>query len=314
MKGLAYASASYVLWGMFPIYWKLLGDASSLEITAHRMLWSFVFLFVAVVLIRRVSIKSLLKSKRALLILGGSAVLIAVNWFLYTYAVNSGHVIAASLAYFINPIFSICLGMLVFKERLSVVQKIATGLTVCGVVYFAVNNSEPMFLLIALALAALFAVYGALKKKGAYPAVEALTVESLLLVPVALGLVVFTFFMPDRSFLTNIGSVDNLLLSGGLILGGGLSVIPFIFFALGTNVIPLSWMGFVQYISPSISLLLGVFVYGEAFTPAHAVCFILIWAGLLLISGEILVQWWRASHKIQKPARFRSFRLSIRRS
>lgn len=291
VKGLLYGGTSYIMWGLFPAFWMLLSSVSALEIFAHRMLWAFVFMFLFVVFIRRLSIKSLLQDKRALLILGTSALIVSCNWFVYIYAVTNGHIVEAALGYYINPLISIILGVLIFKERLTLAQKAATCLAAVGVVYFTASYGS--FPFIALFLAISFAVYGALKKKGAYPASEALTVESLFFVPLALVLIAITFFLPGRVFLADIGSVENLLLSGGLILGGVVTAVPLLLFALGANLIPLSWMGFLQYICPTISLLLGVFVYGEVFTLAHAICFGFIWAGLALISGEVIVKWRR---------------------
>lgn len=278
-----------MLWGLMPVYWKLLSAASDIEIFAHRMFWSFIFMLLFVVVIRRRSIIGLLRNKRALLILGSAALLIACNWFVYISSVNSGHIVEAALGYYINPIFSIIIGVLLFKERLTLLQKIATCLAAIGVVFFTVNYGS--FPLIALFLAATFAVYGALKKKGGYAADEALTVESMFFVPIALVLLAITFTLPDRVFFADVHSTENLLLSVGLILTGIITVVPLLLFALGANVVPLSWMGFLQYIAPTLTLLLGVFVFGEPFTLAHAVCFGFIWVGLALISGEMLVKW-----------------------
>jgi chloramphenicol-sensitive protein RarD len=309
--GLLSALGCYVLWGLLPLYWKLLAQASYFEILSHRMLWSFVFMLIICRFVRRVRLSSLLRERRALLILGGAGLLICGNWGLYIYAINSGHVLQASLGYYINPLVAILFGVLFFRERLTTIQKVATLLAAAGVVYFTVDYGS--FPWIALALAVTFAIYGALKKYGGYPATPALTVETLLVAPLALVFVAATFFLPNHVFLTELaplapslaqaavpavpaplaalapaGSFDGWALSLLLIGGGALTAIPLLLFARAANAIPLTWVGFLQYISPTLTLLLGVFVYGEPFTTAHAVCFALIWTGLILVSAELI--------------------------
>jgi chloramphenicol-sensitive protein RarD len=226
------------------------------------------------------------------LLLLGTGLLITVNWGSYIYAINADHILQTSIAYFICPLMSIILGMIVFKEKLTVPQKTATVLAAVGLLYFTFDYGS--FPWISLVLASTFALYGTLKKIGGYPALGALATETTLVAPLAIAYVVVSFFLPDRSFLATAesspvgmaGWMSTLLLIGG----GAVTLLPLLLFGKAANSIPLSWIGFFQYIAPTISLLIGVFFYQEPFTHAHAVCFGCIWAGLLLIVGEVLVK------------------------
>jgi chloramphenicol-sensitive protein RarD len=283
--GLLFGAGCYVLWGLLPIYWKLLESASVFEVFAHRMLWSFVFMIVICRFISKSDLGALFRDKRAILILGLAGIAVAGTWGIYILAINSGHVLQASLGYYINPLVAILFGVVFFREKLTLMQKIATALAAIGVIYFTIDYGSLPW--VSLALAILFAIYGALKKKGGYPATSALAVETTLVAPFALIFVAATFFLPGREFLapdaSPAGWLDTVLLIGG----GAVTAIPLLLFAKGANAIPLSWMGFLQYISPTITFLLGVFLYKEPFTTAHAVCFGLIWLGLILISVEM---------------------------
>jgi chloramphenicol-sensitive protein RarD len=259
------------------------------------MLWSFVFMLVICRFVLRIRLAPLLRDRRALLILGAAGLLICGNWGIYIYAINSGHLLQASLGYYINPLVAILFGTLFFKERLTLIQKIATALAAAGVIYFTVDYGA--FPWIALALAFSFAVYGALKKHGGYPAAPALTVETALVAPLALIFVVVSFLLPTHVFLVLPAGGDSVGAMGVLgdwapslllIGGGALTAIPLLLFARATNAIPLTLIGFLQYLSPTLTLLLGLFVYGEEFTLAHIVFFALIWVGLIMVSIELL--------------------------
>ncbi|MDR3315652.1 MAG: EamA family transporter RarD [Coriobacteriales bacterium] len=288
--GFLYATGSYLLWGLFPFYWKLLVTVAPFEILTHRMLWSFVFVSGVCLLVRRGELIRLFKDRRALLILGAAGFIVAVNWGLYIVAINTGHVLQASLGYYINPLIAILFGVVIFKERLTHIQKTATVLAALGVLYFSISYGSFPWLSVGMAVS--FALYGALKKKGGYPATPALAVESTLVLPLALVFVVVTFLLPSHAFLdvTNSAGLGYSWVTTTLLMGGGIvTAVPLLLFSKGANSIPLSWMGFLQYITPSMTLLLGVFVYGEPFTPAHVVCFSLIWAGLIMISIELFL-------------------------
>ena len=291
-RGVVIGLASYVLWGIMPLFWKLLLHVDSLEILAHRMLWSAVFLVPMCLVARRADFLKLFRIRRAVLILLGTGLIIMFNWGVYILAVNTNHILQASMGYFINPLVSIIAGMLFFKEKLSFVQKLALILASIGVLFFTIDYGS--FPWISVVLAVSFATYGALKKFGGYHALPAMALESSLVAPLAIAYIVFTFIQPGHAFLaldatgafTSASLVTTLL----LICGGILTFSPLLLFSSAVNVIPLSWMGFMQYLAPTLSLLLGVFIFHEPFTFAHAVCFSLIWLGLVLIVIESVVK------------------------
>lgn len=281
----------YVLWGSFPLYWKLLANVDPLEIIAHRIIWCFVFTVLLCALLRQ-NFARLLRDRRALAFLLPAALLITLNWGTYIYAVAVDRILETAIGYYINPLVSIVLGMIVFKERLTRLQAIAVALCIIGIGFFTVNyGSFPVF---AIVLALSFGLYGAIKKKGGYPAVEALAVENtLMLVPALIFVVAMANVTGSHGFLgMTAEGVDwrtTLLLIGG----GAVTAIPLILFAKAANSIPLTLLGFIQYISPTIAMLLGVFVNGEPFTLAHGVCFGCIWCGLALVAVDAV----RASRK-----------------
>lgn len=283
-RGTLAAFLCYILWGMFPLYWKLLAHVDPLEIIAHRVIWCFVFVALLCAVMRQGFLR-LLRDRRALRFLLPAAVLVTANWSIYVYAVSIDHIVETSIGYYINPLVSIVLGIVLFGERLTRLQGTAVALCALGIAFFTASYGS--FPWIAVALAFSFGLYGAIKKKGGYPAVEALAVEStLMLVPAiafAVGLAVAT---GSHAFLDatpeRIDWATTLLLVGG----GAVTAIPLILFAKAANSIPLTLLGFIQYVSPTTALLIGVFVNGEPFTLAHAVCFGCIWCGLALVGVD----------------------------
>lgn len=285
-RGVLAAFLCYVLWGTFPLYWKLLSHVDPFEIIAHRIIWCFVFT-VALCALMRLDFLRLLRDRRALRFLIPAALLITLNWGLYVYAVSIDHIVETAIGYYLNPLVSIILGMLVFQERLSRLQTVAVALCAGGICFFTVNYGS--FPWIAITLALSFGVYGAIKKKGGYPAVEALAVENtIMVVPALIFAVVLANATGTHGFLAAVpGGIDwrtTLLLIGG----GAVTAIPLILFAKAANSIPLTLLGFIQYVSPTIALLVGVFANGEPFTLAHAVCFGCIWSGLALVAVDAL--------------------------
>lgn len=275
----------YVFWGLAPLYWKLLGEVSSIEVIGHRVLWSFV-LMAAVCLVLKNGFPKILLDKRAWGYLLPAGLLIMVNWSLYIYAVATDRVVFTALGYYINPLVSILLGTVFFREKLSGFQKAAVALCAAGVLYFLVNLGELPW--ISLTLAFSFGLYGAIKKKGGYPANEALTMESTVALPVALAVLLLfpSVTGTDAVFMADVSSAAGWGMTLLLVGSGAVTAVPLVLFAKAANAIPLSTLGFIQYISPTIALSLGVFVFGESFTLAHAVCFGCIWAGLALVSFE----------------------------
>ena len=290
-RGILIGLGSYVLWGIMPLFWKLLEHVNPLEILAHRMIWSAVFLIPICLIVCRTDFLKLFRDRRAVLILLGSGLIVTLNWGTFIYAVNAGHILQTSMGYFINPLMSILIGMLFFKEKLTIAQKAALLLATAGMLFFTIDYGSFPWLSVLLAVS--FASYGALKKFGGYPAMPALALESSLVAPLAIAYIVIAFFLPGHAFLafspdtlTSVTVTNSLL----LICGGILTFVPLLLFAEAVNTIPLSWMGFLQYLSPTISLLLGVIVFHEQFTFAHLICFSLIWLGLLLIVIESLLR------------------------
>lgn len=274
----------YVFWGLCPIYWKLLSEVDSFEIIAHRIIWCFVMV-LAVCVIGRRGLEALMRQPRAWSYLVPCAIIITLNWSIYIVAVNDGNIVETAIGYYINPIVSIVLGIVFFRERLTRLQAIAVALCTFGVVFFTVNYGR--FPWIAVSLAVSFGVYGALKKKAGYPAVEALAIENtVMVVPAIAFAVALAHLTGSHAFLGDIATAHGWLVTALLVLAGPVTAVPLILFANAANKIPLSLLGFIQYVSPTIALVTGVFLFGEPFTSAHAVCLGSIWCGLALVSFE----------------------------
>ena len=268
------------------MYWKLLSDVDPFETIAQRIIWCTVFT-VAACFIFRLDFVSLLKERRARRYLIPAAILITINWGVYVYAVSIDRIVETAIGYYLNPLVSIIIGIIVFRERLDIFQIIAVALCSIGIVFFTAGYGSFPWISIVLALS--FGIYGGVKKMGGYPATEALAFENLVAVGPALILAVaLAFINGDHAFLGDMvtwqGWQTTLLLIGG----GAVTAIPLLLFATAANEIPLTILGFIQYLSPTIALLIGVFVNGEPFTTAHAICLGCIWAGLALVAVSSL--------------------------
>lgn len=275
--GIAYGLGAYGLWGLVPLYWPLLDAASPVEILAHRIVWSLVLAGLLLLLLRRRGWWRPLATPRILGLLTMAAAFIAVNWGLYIWAVNTGHVVEAALGYYINPILSVLLGVFVLRERLTVGQWIAVGLAGAAVLVLAVEHGQPPW--VALILAASFATYGLLKKQIDSGALETLTVESAVLTPVALGYLVWLQVNGTLVF-GHAGIGQSLLLaSSGLV-----TLIPLLLFAAAATRLPLSTVGLLQYLTPTAQFLLGVFYFDEAMSTGRWIGFGLVWAALVLLT------------------------------
>lgn len=276
----------YLFWGLAPIYWKWLDAVDPLEVIGHRIIWCFI-LMVIICAVLRIDFVSLLKDKRAVKYLAVAAVLISINWGIYIYAVATDRIVHTAMGYYTNPLVSILFGVVFFQEKLSILQKGAVLLCAIGVVFFLFDYGELPW--ISLALAFSFGLYGAVKKKGGYPAIPALAVESALALPLALMAVAASIYLTgSHAFLGDTSSMQGWTTTLLIIGSGAITAIPLVLFAKAANSIPLTMLGFIQYVSPTIALLLGVFAYGEPFTTAHAVCFGCIWAGLALASIDTI--------------------------
>jgi chloramphenicol-sensitive protein RarD len=281
-KGVMYAGFSYLLWGLLPIYWKLLDNVNAQEILASRVVWSFIFMVIILVLSKKwglfvQTIKGFAKNKKQMYALTIASLLISVNWFVYIWAVNSGHMIEASLGYYINPLISILLGMIVLKEKLSIYQYISFVLAAIGVLIISFSHGQ--FPWIALTLALSFGIYGLAKKLINVDSVVGLTLETLVITPIAVIYLGFLFINGSHSFLAEGIQTDLLLISAG-----AATAVPLLYFAKGAQKIPLSLLGFLQYIAPTITLLLGIFVYNEQFSKTQLLSFMFIWSALTIYS------------------------------
>lgn len=288
-RGVWIAVGAYVAWGLMPLYWHLLKMVPSMQIIAHRVVWSA--LLVSGWLgfkYGRGWLRETLALPRAGWMLALSGLLIAFNWGLYIWAVNAGHVVETSLGYFINPLINVVLGVLVLRERLSPAQWIAVAFALAGVAWLTLQAGSPPW--IALGLAFSFGLYGLVRKLVAVDAVAGLGVESLYLFLPALAYVVWGEFGHGGGFIDGFGWKTDLL----LILGGVVTAVPLIGFAYGVRRIPLSVVGLLQYIAPSLQLLIGVLVFKEAFDATRAVGFAAIWAGLVIFASDGL---WRARRR-----------------
>jgi chloramphenicol-sensitive protein RarD len=290
--GVGAGLGAYVLWGVFPLYFPLLEPAGGLEIVAHRVVWSL--LFVALLLtVRRgwAQVRTTIADRRSLLVLAAASVLIAVNWLVYVYAVNSGHVIEASLGYFINPLVSVVLGVAVFRERLRRLQWVAVGIAVLAVVVLTVDYGRPPW--IALALAVSFGLYGLMKKLVRVEAAPGLFVETAVV------------FLPAAVVLGVLGAHGNAAFGSAgvgnafLLVSTGLATaVPLLLFAAAARRVPLSTVGLLQYVTPLMQLSIGVFVYDEPMPAARLAGFAIVWLAL----GVFTVDTLRQAHSTRRGA------------
>ncbi len=279
--GIVYATVAFFAWGMLPFYWKALGTLPALEILAHRVLWSFVFITVVLAVRKNIQLTTLLKDSKDRRSLVITSVLIGLNWLTYVYAVNSEHIIEASMGYYINPLVSVFLGIAILKERLDLLQVVSFVLACFGVLYLTVDYGR--FPWIAVLLACSFGLYGLFKKTSNLRSLPSLMVETMFLSPLALGIIVYQALNGSGSFVSISMKTDFLLIFAGVV-----TTLPLYWFAQGAKRIPLSSVGFLQYIAPTLMLCIGVFFYNEIFTRAHLISFGLIWIALFLYSLTLM--------------------------
>jgi chloramphenicol-sensitive protein RarD len=277
------AAGAYFIWGLFPLYWSLLGDVPVVQVLAHRALWCAVCVWLLLAAQGQGRWWRGME-RRVLLMLIASSLLISVNWGVYIYGVTSGHVLDTSLGYFITPLFSILLGVFLLRERLNAGQWAAVALATFGVGYLANRLGAPPW--IALVLATSFGCYGLIRKLVAIDAVRGLAVESCLMLPVAAAYLIGCELRGSGAFLHGGGVRDVLLMAGGPV-----TAVPLVLFAYGARRVAMSTLGFMQYLAPTVQLLLGVFVFHEVFGPAQGVAFGCIWAALALVMADSLRRW-----------------------
>jgi chloramphenicol-sensitive protein RarD len=279
--GLAAAVAAFLLWGLFPLYWKLLAAVPALEVVAHRMAWGLVSVAIWVTLRGRwADARAVASRPGTVLRLAGSGALISLNWLLYIWAVINDHVVEASLGYFINPLVNVLLGVLVLRERLGRAQWIAVALATAGVAVLTLWHGRLPW--IALALAVSFGLYGLARKTVGADAVIGLLWETGLVTPLAAGYLVVLGQRGSGAF-----GASDLPTSALLALGGAVTAVPLVLFTVGARALPLSTVGFLQYLSPSLQFLLAVLVFREPFAPAHAAAFAFIWTALAILTWDL---------------------------
>lgn len=279
-RGVWQGLAAYTIWGLFPLYWKQFGHVPALQIIAHRIVWSFVALAVLLVAARAAGRPGAGLSRppsRTLGLLALAAVLIGVNWFLYVWGVNAGFVLQTSLGYFMTPLVNVVLGVAVLRERLRPLQWAAVAIAACGVVYLtAAAGTVP---LVALGLALSFGCYGLIKKAVPLPPVEGLAIETAVLVVPAAGFLLAADAGGTGAFLHTGAATDVLLACGGVV-----TMAPLLLFASAVRRVPLSIVGLLQYVAPTIQFVLGLLVYGEPFSRVQLTGFAAVWVALVLFA------------------------------
>ncbi|MCW5663274.1 MAG: EamA family transporter RarD [Piscinibacter sp.] len=278
--GIAYAALAYTLWGLFPLYFTRLQHVAASEVLVHRIVWSLAFVLALLAWRQRWSwLPDVLRRPRVLGAFAASALLLSCNWLTYIWAVTNGHVLDASLGYFITPLVNVALGYWVLHERPRAAQWAALALATLGVLWLTVQTGQVPW--IALVLAASFGAYGLLRKIAVLGALEGLALETLLLAPPALVLLVLWWGRGPASF-----PAPDLATNLWLLGVGPLTAVPLLLFAAGARRIPMTTLGLLQYIGPSIQFVLGVWLFGEPFGGSRLAGFVLIWAALLLYSAD----------------------------
>jgi len=293
-KGVIFTALSFFTWGVLPLYWKLLLTIAPLHILAFRILFSLVLVAVILLVKRNYVWLAVFRDPKKTGLLLLTAVMLSCNWGLYIWAVNRGHTIDASLGYYINPLVSIILGLLFYRERLTPLQWVAVAIAFIGVMLLTVlSGSLPW---ISLSLALTFGIYGLLKKKSPLQALESLGAETLASAPISVFLIIFSFsgaasFLPAFTGLEGIAYIVKLPLHTLLAfaLAGAVSTFPLYFFAQGAKMLPLSALGFIQFISPTLQFIMGLFVFGESFPAHHFAAFALIWIAVILYIVSLLI-------------------------
>jgi len=281
-RGFLLGVAAYSMWGIFPLYWTLLEPAGAVEILAHRICWSLVVMVALVLLLRRTAqLRAIFASPRLLLLLTVASVVIALNWGGFIWGVNNDRVVEVSLGYFINPLVTVLLGVVVLGERLRPLQWAAIGIAAAAVINLTLDYGQPPW--VAFLLAFSFGTYGLAKKKADVEAVESLTFETLVLTPLAIGYLVWLWANGSANFGAH-GALHALL----LVTTGAITALPLICFGAAAIRISMTTIGLLQYLAPTLQFALGVLVFHEEMTPAKWLGFSLVWVALVIFTGEAL--------------------------
>ncbi len=277
--GFLYALATYILWGLFPIYWKQLHHIDAAQLIGHRIIWAFIMLMIVIISIGKWEQFRKKLNAQNLKAHGVAALLLGVNWLIYVWAVNNGYIVESSLGYFINPLFSVLMGMIFLKEKLRPIQWIPLGLATIGVLYLTFAYGRLPW--IALSLAFSFGVYGLLKKRSTLGSLYGLTLETGIIFLPALAYLIYISSLGEGAFMVSGVKTDILLIGAGLI-----TAVPLLLFAKAVQRISLTMIGLMQYIAPTGQFLIGVLLYKEEFTVSQAIGFGIIWTALIIFWVE----------------------------
>ncbi len=280
--GMIAALSTYLIWGVLPLYWNLLARAEANEILAHRIIWSFFFMVVVLMVTKRwqsfkEDCRALWQNKKRGAVLLLAAFTISLNWLTYIWAVNHGHVIDTSIGYYINPLMSVLFGIVFFRERISGLKKISLLLAAIGIVLMTYELGKLPW--VAVVLAVSFSVYGALKKQLHLNPFSSITLETLLMVPFAVPYIGMLMMSPANHFSLATPDLALYLMGTGVV-----TAVPLVLFSYGANLLPLNVLGFFQYISPTIGLLLGIFFFHETFGMAQISALGFVWAAIVLFT------------------------------
>jgi len=278
-KGILYGIGAYVIWGFFPIYWKLLHQVSAIQLIGHRIIWSFLLLFAIILITKQWTELRANINAKVLQIYAIAALLVGANWLIYVWAVNANFIVETSLGYFINPLLSVLLGVIFFKEKLRIAQWIPVVLAALGVAYLTYVYGRLPY--IALSLAFSFGLYGLVKKLSPLGSLYGLTIETGILFIPALGYLIFVEANHTGSFL-HLGVTSDLLMIGA----GLVTTIPLLMFASAVRSIPLWVVGLLQYITPTLQFLIGILIYKEPFSHNQLIGFGIVWAALIVFLVE----------------------------
>jgi len=277
-SGGLYALGAFMLWGLFPVYFKLVDSLGSMEILAHRIVWAVVLLTSIITILRFwPRVLSVLHNRKILFPLIASAILVSINWGVFIWAVNNDHILQASLGYYINPLVNVLLGVLFLKERLDLIQWVAVALVVLAVSYMVTGLGVVPWASLIVAFS--FGTYGLIRKIVNVDAFTGLFIETILVVPIAAGYLILLAREGTGKF-----GIDGFGFDLLIILSGIMTVVSLVFFTQATKRLNLSTVGFFQYITPTTQFLLAIFIYGEVFTIHHMITFALIWTGLALFT------------------------------
>lgn len=285
LPGLFSAAGAYLTWGLTPVYFKLLAAVPPFEILMHRIVWSFVLLMPLMLIFRRwEAFRAVFGNRRLLLILLASTGVVALNWFLFIWAINTGQILQTSLGYYINPLVNVLLGTIFLRERLRIAQVMAVAIAGAGVLILTVYHGA--FPWVALTLAVSFGCYGLIRKVAPVAAMEGLAVETLLLSLPAVAWLIHSNYTGGGAFL-HLGWRTDMLLGGTALV----TAVPLLLFTFGARSLRLTTMGFLQYIAPSCTFLLAVFIYNEPFARVQLWTFLMIWTALAIFTSDALLHY-----------------------